>query len=421
MFRNFSLPRWFLIFFSSLGLVVGGWLLQLLLASAPAATFPKLETAPIPAEITPSDSVLQAALNMAEQASATTQTAQTPQDWSVAMSQWAEAMTLMQSVPRSDPQRLFAQRKADEFLRHLQAAQAKAAGTVPAVFPTLGSDILDEQLAGYLSYIAAVGVPDVLIVGSSRALQGVDPQALQQALAQQGFSDPKVFNLGVNGATAQVVNFLVQRLLTPEQLPELILWAGGSRSFNSSRVDRTFAGVLDSPGYQAFLAGEKPSFKDSDRLLTPTQPLDAYGFFPVEQRFNPSTYYQQFPRIAGQYDADYTRFSLDGLQTRSLTSFANFARSQDIPLFFINLPLTQDYLDSARLRRERQFQTYLQQQSQALDFGLIDLVQQWPTQNGYFADPSHLNRYGAAAIAQQLANRPDIPWSVLQTSSDDSD
>lgn len=302
----------------------------------------------------------------------------------------------------------------------MEAAQQKAAGGVPAVFPTLGSQILDEQLAGYLSYVAAVGVPDVLIVGSSRALQGVEPQALQQALAVRGYSDAKVFNLGVNGATAQVVNFMMRQLLTPEQFPKLILWAGGSRAFNSLRLDRTFAGILASPGYQAVLANQKPEFGNDRRLLVPLQPLSAYGFLALEQRFSPETYYRQFPRILGQYDADYTRFDLTGLQTSSLVSFASFARSQNIPLIFINLPLTQDYLDPDRLRREQQFQAYLQQQSRAQSFGLVDLLRQWPTQYGYFADPSHLNRYGATAIAEQLAARTDIPWTVLSQPESES-
>ncbi|MFE4104706.1 hypothetical protein ACFVKH_00355, partial [Almyronema epifaneia S1] len=235
MFRRFSVLRWCLILVSSLGLVISGWLLQLLLVSTPAATFPKLEAAPIPDELSPLDSLLQAALNLAEQARSDAAMAQSAQDWSAVMGQWADAITLIQSVPTTSPQRLFAQRKAEEFLLNLKTAQQKAAGSVPAVFPTLGSQILDEQLAGYFSYMAAVGVPDVLIVGSSRALQGVDPQALQQALSDRGYAEAKVFNLGINGATAQVVNFVLQRLLTPEQLPKLILWAGGSRAFNSSR------------------------------------------------------------------------------------------------------------------------------------------------------------------------------------------
>ncbi len=36
--------------------------------------------------------------------------------------------------------------------------------------------------------------------------------------------------------------------------------------------------------------------------------------------------------------------------------------------------------------------------------------QLWPDKNEYFSDPSHLNRYGAAAVAQRLAQDPLIPW-----------
>ncbi|NJN04542.1 MAG: hypothetical protein HC816_19850 [Leptolyngbyaceae cyanobacterium RM1_1_2] len=118
MLRRFSL-RWFWLFIGSLGLFVSSWMLQFLLVSAPAANVPKLEVAPISAlslpALRPLDNLLQAALNSAEQAKATAQTAQTTQDWSVVMGQWADALTLIQSVPGSSPQRLFAQRKGVEF------------------------------------------------------------------------------------------------------------------------------------------------------------------------------------------------------------------------------------------------------------------------------------------------------------------
>ncbi|BAY84019.1 hypothetical protein NIES267_35130 [Calothrix parasitica NIES-267] len=121
--------------------------------------------------------------------------------------------------------------------------------------PSFNARQLDEQLALYKQRLAKNGVPpDVLIIGSSRALRGVDPNALSKGLASQGYSDVDVFNFGINGATAQVVDFIIRRVLKPAELPKTIIWADGSRAFNSGRKDITFAAISASPGYQHALS-----------------------------------------------------------------------------------------------------------------------------------------------------------------------
>ena len=79
-------------------------------------------------------------------------------------------------------------------------------GQSPTRYPSFNSPVLNQQLERYLKYVAVVGTPDIMVVGSSRVLQGIDPVALEQALAAQGRPGLRVFNFGINGATAQVVN-----------------------------------------------------------------------------------------------------------------------------------------------------------------------------------------------------------------------
>ncbi|HEY9805685.1 MAG TPA: hypothetical protein V6D04_03905, partial [Candidatus Obscuribacterales bacterium] len=105
----------------------------------------------------------------------------------------------------------------------LRAEPLKATATSAAIlaaarspYATFNSRQLDEKLALYYQRLAESGPPDVLIIGSSRALRGVDPAALQKALATQGYSGLSVFNFGVNGATAQVVDVILRQVLTPE-------------------------------------------------------------------------------------------------------------------------------------------------------------------------------------------------------------
>jgi hypothetical protein len=144
----------------------------------------------------------------------------------------------------------------------------------------------------------------------------------------------------------------------------------------------------------------------------PLSDINAYGFLPRSEQFDPEVYYQNFPRVGGLYDNDYQPFGLEGVQAISLEATVNFLRSQQIPLVFINLPLSNDYLDTVRLNYERQFQQFLQQVA-GEGFEVIDWLERWRGRNQYFADPSHLNKFGAAALANQLATMP-LPWPTGQ-------
>lgn len=340
---------------------------------------------------------------------------------------------------------------------------------------------LDEKLMLYKQYVAQSGVPDVLVVGSSRALRGIDPAALQEALSAQGYGGLKIFNFGINGSTAQVTELVIKRLIAPEQLPRLILWADGARAFNSGRPDATFNTIASSPGYAhlATLPGQPPAaptpvsliaastavadryatfnqtldqlvgqysaaYQQRDRLAKqvrdglfgpsddstsdttsveaalPTgqasgQPtnlsnLDVNGFLAISQRFNPVTYFQSYSRVTGANDADYSGFALQGPQAEALQSVATYAKSHKSQVVFINMPITAEYLDETRREHEDTFAQYMTQTAAGSGLTFRNLAESWKTQNDLFSDPSHLNRFGAYTVSQQLAKDPLVPW-----------
>ncbi|MDB9374057.1 DUF1574 domain-containing protein [Nodularia sphaerocarpa] len=144
--------------------------------------------------------------------------------------------------------------------------------------PSFNSRQLNEQLALYKQRVAKNGkAADVLIIGSSRALRGIDPVVLSQSLANQGYPHIDVFNFGINGATAQIVNLIIRQVLEPSELPKLILWADGSRAFNSNREDITFKAIAASEGYKQVLqkaftaANSDESPQNSDNAAVQTQ------------------------------------------------------------------------------------------------------------------------------------------------------
>ncbi|MEG4203457.1 hypothetical protein QUA20_05955 [Microcoleus sp. Pol7_A1] len=373
--------------------------------------------------------------------------------------------------------------------------------SAPPVFPTLRSEQLDDQIARYQEYIHLhKKPPDILIVGSSRALRGIDPAVLETALAASGYPGLRAYNFGVNGATLQVVDSIVRRILPPQQLPKLLVLADGARALNSGRPDLTFSAIASSEGYRqlsrgSFLIrtneldaeGSKESannpvatatelvdnleqaqanvqqlvsqkfvegsatYKKRDRLKgflrslanpsapvateipqtaalgpettenaqptaasKPTSEFQPNGFLPIDIRFNPDTYFQSHPKVSGYYDSDYQDFKLIGEQALALKNLIQFTKVRNINLVFVNMPLTEDYLDPVRTGYEQEFRQYMQQLAAQSGLIFLDKSLLWPQARESFSDPSHLNRYGAVAVSKRLAQDPMIPWPAKQ-------
>lgn len=68
----------------------------------------------------------QEAVNLAKSATTLSKSANTQQDWNAAKVQWRKALTVMQSVPKTDPNYAIAQQKLKEYQRNLDSAQNQA-------------------------------------------------------------------------------------------------------------------------------------------------------------------------------------------------------------------------------------------------------------------------------------------------------
>ncbi len=340
---------------------------------------------------------------------------------------------------------------------------------------SFNNPLLEQKLAQYQIHCVRQAVPDVLIIGSSRALRGIDPDALRQDLRVAGYGDLSIYNFGINGATAQVVDLILRQLLTPEQLPKLIIWADGVRAFNSGRIDRTYETIALSDryrqlgltsasftstssilqaqssfknGYQAIdsaanlqLAQVSPVYHHRDRLkswiqaqvplisqlddsshgiinrLSPSMKepeINSVGFLPLEIKFNPGTYYQEHPKVTGDSDSDYTNFQIIGNQERSLKAVVDLLSKRKIPLVFVNLPVSDLYVDKFRLEREANFTKYMQHLMDVNQLTFVDTNKFLNTQYDLFSDPSHLNRFGAIEVSQYLTDTTLIPWQILK-------
>ena len=313
--------------------------------------------------------------------------------------------------------------------------------------------------------------PDIIIVGSSRALRGVEPSTLEKELRNKGFKDISAFNLGLDGATAKVVNLQITQILPRPQLPRMIVWADGLRAFNSSRSDITYDEITASSGYKQLqqtlkeqginpdpLVTNKESPKNlsspiaqafttifattnnrqdvrnslvksfdrnthllsnSEAIIAATTPataatLDKQGFVAFDVVFDPKTYFQKYPQVPGDYDLDYRNFDINGSQFDAFANVVDFCRRNNIQLVVVNMPLHTTYLDPIRTQYESTFNGRMQELSLREGFTYLDLSQAIPYKSEFFSDPSHLNKQGAIAIAQMLAQNSKVPWQSLK-------
>jgi hypothetical protein len=299
---------------------------------------------------------------------------------------------------------------------------------------TTGNNLLDRKLQQTEHRPA-----DVVIVGSSRALRGLNPSLLQQVVSPQGQPPLRIYNFGLNGATAQVVEALGRHWILPNQRPRLLLWLDGARAFNSGRPDQTFQAMASSKAFQHWL---QPTNQSSDpsppiwmrwsavypqrqwllqKLKAPFRPpvtaqgteagpLQADGFVPVTRTWTPLKTDPSQPLVQGEHDRDYTNFRFVGEQSQALDRLLHLTQQQQVSVVFVNAPLTRDYLDAPRQKAEAHFRAWMQTQDRAGRLRFLDYSQVWGDRPEYFSDPSHLNRTGAAALTRALAKDARITW-----------
>lgn len=92
--------------------------------SVPVQQTPAKPLAPSPTPVSV-DALLQEAEDKAVSAASVTQTAQSPDDWTIAEQQWKRAIALLKSVPASSPKRALAQQRLADYQRNLDLTQRR--------------------------------------------------------------------------------------------------------------------------------------------------------------------------------------------------------------------------------------------------------------------------------------------------------
>jgi hypothetical protein len=151
---------------------------------------------------------------------------------------------------------------------------------------------------------------------------------------------------------------------------------------------------------------------NSDLGASPSdRDIDGQGFLGLDVKFDPDTYFEKYTKVSGESDGDYADFQLDGNQDRALHQTIDLLAAKKIPLVFVNMPLSDIYLDKFRRDREVIFERYMQSLMDAKKLTFVNLNGLLTTQYDRFSDPSHLNQFGAIDVSKHLAQQQEIPWN----------
>jgi hypothetical protein len=161
------------------------------------------------------------------------------------------------------------------------------------------------------------------------------------------------------------------------------------------------------------------ALSNSESLIAANAPktasiLDPKGFVTFDVTFDPNTYFQKYPQVPGDYDLDYRYFETNGSQFDAFSNVVEFCRRNNIQLVVVNMPLHATYLDTIRQTYEATFNDRMAELAKREGFVYLNLSVNLATQSALFSDPSHLNKQGAIAIAQAIAQSPQIPWQFLK-------
>ena len=279
--------------------------------------------------------------------------------------------------------------------------------------------------ADQIARLAADGSPiDVVFLGSSVVVQGVDPVAFNDAPA-----DLTSYNAALDGASMRSVEAWSRDVVFPSLDPRAVVIGLTTRDLNDRGVSQQefYRSLTASSGFRDhkpksgadWLFGQianrsallriRPFLrqpgtmlqgvlgKDSEAALLPgpfgAAPIDDHAF-----AYDSSESWRNFWRTRHFND-----FTMGGHELSALQALIQLALEQERLVFLVEMPFHDDYLSvqpNGRTEVER-----LHDLLATLNYGagveLIALADSYGPE--VFRDPAHLNPTGAAALAAELA------------------
>jgi len=278
--------------------------------------------------------------------------------------------------------------------------------------------------------------PEIMFMGSSRVLSGLNPVVAAQELEQAGLGKRAILNLAVTGSSIDLNYLILKNIIKDDKKPAMIVYGITETEFNSGRAmfdyDEYFALAerLDDFGnYSGDNLTKKVSFvlkqllplyRDHDilRLAFNIQfnPGDAYHKSylsgPQQWKPDPGGYFSYYP--TGVYLPPDARikpllqnYQYQGYRLDRLHDFLKLAKARDIKVLLVNMPVLPATI--AMWPGPAELATYykfLQEQARQFELPYLDLYQgeKFLTEADFW-DSSHLNEQGAEKLTRLVTRQ----------------
>lgn len=300
-------------------------------------------------------------------------------------------------------------------------------------WPTDQTSAKADQIAG----LAAGGSPiDVVFLGSSVVVQGVDPIAFNDAP-----SDLTSYNAALDGASPRSVEAWAKDVVFPSLDPQAVVIGITTRDLNDRGVSQQefYRSLLASSGLQdlepqsggnrlfndiadlSALLRIRPFLRQPGTTLQHVLGQDSevgllpgpFGAAPIDENsfaYDSSESWRNFWRTRHFND-----FTMGGHELSALQSLIDLAIEQQRRVFLVEMPLHNDYLSvqpNGEVEVER-LHNLLANLEYDTGVELIALADRYGPE--VFRDPAHLNPDGAAALGAELAAYVADSIQVLNT------
>lgn len=295
------------------------------------------------------------------------------------------------------------------------------------------ADNIQAKLDGLARLDQARGV-DVLFLGNSTALSGLDPTTFDEARLHD--TGPAAYNGALEGIPASAARTFAQ-VYTRRARPDMIIYAVTPQDLNpNSPTGRDVADRVRHSGMVAAATQDDAYGQlmhwlvDHSALFRYRPVLHALAVGGGQLAPLPGIYFDERgwvsdkKRLSEVPPADRARLlNKDGVwdytpigeQAVALAGMIADLKQQGIRLVLVNMPVSEGYL--ANFDHPEDYQHYLTELSQLSKVGDVPL---WDMASPHedvvfeeadFADLIHLNRFGAAKLSAALARR----WQALES------
>jgi hypothetical protein len=283
----------------------------------------------------------------------------------------------------------------------------------PALAKLLGATSASAQWARYLSR----PVPDVLIIGDSRAREDVDEAAVSAALSTAEGRPTTVAKFGVNAEQPAFLDALAFRVLNRPTRPRLLVLQLSEYQFNAGYTYDSTEDLwqISRPFDTAFISYALEAATDPGRLLRGWL-LPVFANYPVIARAIrcgsdplrdaatcnqlPSTDAERATYFRSRFHDVMADYHFSTIQAGHAEAAARLARARGVGFGFVVLPVLDvpDWEPDGYAR----FEAGVKALADRVPAKVVDLHGQLQDRPDLWSDPNHLSLAGAHALAPLL-------------------